>query len=307
MTFSSFYHFTIRWALNLISWQAPGALLSSFGVLWLSAEITTFFFANSSWPNTLRDNWAWFGLAGVIIAILMRKPKRIVSHKLNGRDVTLSIAIGDIYKMSGALIIGSNTTFDTRLSRELIAAASVQGVFTKKYYNDETQLDRELKLALEGENFTELNRNRAGKNKRYDIGTCARLNPKDRTAYFLAIANINEHGTAASSFDHLKEALSRLWVFIETKGTKEALVMPVLGTGFSRLSQTREEIVREIVRSFIAACSERTIADSLTIVITPKDAAIHSISLDNLGSFLCHECRYVSYSNISQSPVGTPA
>lgn len=144
MTFSRFYHLTIRWVVNLISWQAAGALLSSFGVLWLSAEISTFFFAYSSWPNILRNNWIWFGVAGVIIAIFMRKPKLIVSHKLNGRDVTLNIAIGDMYKMSGALIIGSNTTFDTRLSRELIASSSVQGVFTNKYYNDDTQLDREL-------------------------------------------------------------------------------------------------------------------------------------------------------------------
>jgi len=248
-----------------------------------------------------------FGFIGIGVAVWMCKPKRTVAHKLNGRDVTIQISIGDMFTMPGALIIGSNTTFDTRISRELIAATSVQGIFTKRYYGDETQLDHELTTALEGHHFTELIGKRAGKNKRYDFGTCARLNPKARTAYFVAIADINEHGTAASNFDSLKESLSSLWVFIGTRGLKDSLVMPVLGTGFSRLSQTREEIVRETIRSFIAACSERTFADALTIVITPQDAVKHHISLDELGAFLSHECLYANFSSNNRPAVGTPA
>jgi hypothetical protein len=306
MTFSGIIHYTARWLRNLISIRAVGALLSSFGALWLSVEIATFFLTDSKWPDAIREKWILFGLIGVVMAAWICKPKRIISHQLSGRDVTISIAIGDMFTMPGALIVGSNTTFDTRISRELIAAACVQGIFTKKYYGDETQLDHELTVALDGQPCTELTGKRAGKNKRYQLGTCARLNPKTRTAYFVAIADINEHGTATSTFDNLKESLSRLWVFIGTRGLKEPLVIPVLGTGFSRLSQTREEIIREMIRSFIAACSERTFADSLTITITPKDAANHGISLEDLGSFLCHECRYASHYNNSRSPVGTP-
>jgi len=83
--------------------------------------------------------------------------------------------------------------------------------------------------------------------------------------------------------------------------------MPVLGTGYGRLSQPREEIVRETIRSFIAACSEHTFADKLTIVITPQDVANHHISLDELGSFLRHVCQYASFSENNRPAVGTPA
>ena len=88
---------------------------------------------------------------------------------------------------------------------------------------------------------------------------------------------------------------------------KEPLAIPVIGTGFTRLKQTREEVVHEIIKSFIAACSETTFADKLTIVIATQDIVKHHISLDDLGSFLRHECRYASFSRGNQEVIGTPA
>lgn len=307
MTLSATWHYICRWFRSLATIKAIGALLSAFGALWLSVEISTFYLAGTTWPDKIRDAWIGFGIVGIAMAIYFCRPPFGVKHKLNGRDVTIRILIGDMFSMQGAVIIGSNTTFDTRISQELISAHSVQGMFTRKYYADEAQLDRELSAALQGVPFTKLNEKRVGKSNLYPYGTCARLNPKGRTAYLVAIADINEHGTASSQFDTLKDSLSMLWVFIGTRGTKESLIIPVLGTGFSRLIQTREEIVREIIKSFIAACSERTFADSLTIVITPQDITKHKISLDDLGAFLYHECRYASFSNNNRPAIGDPA
>lgn len=307
MTISATWHYARRWLRSLASVKAVAALLSSFGALWLSVEIATFFLNGTTWPDHIRAAWMWFGGIGVLIAGGLCKPPRTVASKLYGRDVTIHITIGDMFSMRGALIVGSNTTFDTRIANELIAANSVQGIFTKRYYAGESQLDQELSAALVGYPSTELSDRRVGKTRRYAHGTCARLNPKDCTAYFVAIADINEHGTASSHIEALKDSLSSLWVFIGTRGTKEPLVIPILGTGFSRLSQTREEIVHEIIRSFIAACSERTFADSLTIAIAPQDVVKHGISLDCLGAFLAHECRYASFANNSRPAVGTPA
>jgi len=307
VTISATCHYMRRWLRSLVSVKAVAALLSSFGALWLTVEIATFFLKGTIWPDRIRAAWVWFGGIGVIVAAVQCKPPRTVAHKLNGRDVTIHITIGDIFSMPGALIVGSNTTFDTRIANELIAASSIQGIFTRRYYSSESQLDQELSASLTGHPSTELSGPRIGKNRRYTYGTCARLSPKDRTAYFVAIADINEHGIASSHIEALKDSLSHLWVFIGTRGTKEPLIIPILGTGFSRLSQTREEIVHEIIRSFIAACSERTFADSLTIAIAPQDVAKHSISLDCLGAFLAHECRYASFGNNSRPAIGTPA
>ena len=82
--------------------------------------------------------------------------------------------------------------------------------------------------------------------------------------------------------------------------------MPVLGTGFSRLTQTRAEVVREIVTSFVAACSERVFVDHLTIVLSPTDMTKHRLSLDELGDFLRHICLYTNFASSSHRAVGVP-
>jgi len=299
-------HYCWTWIKNLISIRAFSAVLSSFGALWLVVEITSFFFEGTEWPNVIRHSWHWFGLAGVFIASWLCRPHLSVSHKLNGRDVTIEIAIGDLFSYPGAIIIGSNTTFDTRISRELISEKSIQGIFTRKFYGGETQLDPELSAGLSALPCETLQGKRVGKSSRYPVGTCVRLNPKQHTSYFVALADINEHGVACGTFDGLKESLAKLWVFIGSRGMKESFVMPVIGTGFTRLKQTREEVVREIIKSFIAACSETTFADKLTIVIATQDVVKHHISLDDLGSFLRHECLYASFSRGNQQAVGTP-
>ena len=273
------------WLRNLISVRAITAVMSSFGALWLIAEISGFFLEETTFPATLRGYWWLFGFVGVVMACAKCRPQLSVAHKLNGRDVTVEISIGNVFSFPGALVVGSNTTFDTRISRELIAEDSVQGIFTRRYYADEAQLDNELLAGLGNTDSEQLQAPRKGKSKKYPVGTVVRLDRKDRRAYFLAIADINEHGVAEGSFDKLRVSLAELWVYVGSRGLIEPVVMPVLGTGFSRLTQTREEVVREIVRSFVAACSERVFTDRLTIVLSPRDVANTTYRLMNWARF----------------------
>jgi hypothetical protein len=297
----------VTWIRSLVSARAATAVLSSFGALWLIVEIAAFFFQSTAIPQWLRDHWWLFAIIGAAMAIIRCRPKMAVAQKLNGRDVTVEIAIGDVFSFDGALIVGSNTTFDTKISATLIAEKSVQGTFTRRYFADEAKLDIEIAAGLDAGQAQQLSGKRQGKSYRYPIGTVVRLNPKGRTAYFVAIADINEHGVAEGSFERLQVSLAELWVYVGSRGLKERLVMPVLGTGFSRLPQTREQVVREIVKSFIAACSERVFADRLTIVLSPKDVAEHKISLDELSAFLGHVCLYTEFSAGTRGALGAPA
>lgn len=288
MTFARLRFIMGSWVRNLASIRAVTAVLSVFGALWLLVEITAFFFQNTPVPDRLRSHWWFFAILGVGIAAARCWPKTSIACNLKGRDVIVEIAVGDVFDFSGALVVGSNTTFDTRVSPKLIAASSVQGRFTKTYYSDEIQLDGELAAGLEGVKSELLKGPRQGKAERYPIGTTIQLNPKGRRAYFVAIADINEYGVAEGSFEKMRVALAELWVHVGSRGLKETLVMPVLGTGFSRLTKKRTEVVREIVKSFVAACSERAFADRLTIVLSPSDMTKHRLSLDELGAFLNH-------------------
>lgn len=304
--YRSFYYLK-QLALNITSLKGLSSLLSSFGALWLCIVISDRFFKDTQLP-TLIQNYRWvFFLSGGLIALYICRPILRVTEKLKDHDVAISIAIGNIFSFEGAVIVGSNTTFDTHISRNLISEKSVQGQFTKQYYGDAILLDKELDAELNGTPCEELPRRRVGKTKRYPIGQVVRLNPKKRTGYFVAIANINEHGVAEGTFEDLLQSLGQLWVFIGQRGLKEPLVIPVLGSGFTRLKQGRQLIMQEIIKSFIAACSEKTFCENLTIVLNGDDVLKHQIDFVALGNYLNHVCLYADFAMNNSDRIGTAA
>jgi len=306
MTRARYSYLVKIWSRNCVSLKALSAILGAMGSLWSLVKITTFFFEKTSLPDKIQEHWLVFLLIGCAIAAVRCKPRLSVEHKLNGRDITIEIAIGNLFSFQGAFIIGTNTTFDTQISNSLISERSIQGIFTRRYYKNESLLDEELSSSLNGIQSTSLANGRLGKSERYPMGTVVRLNPEKRTAYFLAIADLNEHGVASGTFDELKDSLAKLWIFVGSHGSKEPLVMPVLGSGFARLTQPREQIVREIVKSFVAACSEKSFCDKLTIVLAPPDVNHYNLSLDALGAFVQHVCEYTDFSQNQRKAIGTP-
>lgn len=306
MTLQRGLYYIARLIKNVFSLRGLAALLSSFGALWLVVEILDYFFRDTRLAPAIQAYWWVFGGAGIVIALRVCRPVLSVTCKLKDRDVAIEIAIGDLFSFPGAVVVGSNSTFDTRISREMISEQSIQGQFTRRYYGDEVVLDRELDGGLNGQDAEELKGRRIGKSKRYPIGTVVRLNPKDRRAYFVAIAHINEHGVASGTFEDLKQSVAKLWTFLGERGLKEPVVMPVLGSGFSRLAQPRQIIVQEVIKSFVAACSEKTFCEKLTIVLAEADVLAHQVDLEVLGDFVSHTCMYTEFASPNAARVGTP-
>lgn len=293
------------WIKNLFAWRTFVPLLTGLGAVWV--VVGPIAFLSEGFADWIKRMWWVWPSGGLGYAVWMRRPRLTVSCKLRGRDVVVEVAIGDMFDFSGALVVPTNTTFDTRISGELISAKSVQGQFTRAYYTDDSKLDKEVESALANQTGTQLAGKRIGKSKRYEMGTVIHVAPGDRNAYLVAIAHINEHGNAKCEFEDVMEALAKLWVFVGDHGVMEELVVPVLGTGAGRLTVKREDIVREIINSFVAACSERLFCRRLTVVISPSDAREYAIDLDRLGSLLLAKCEHADWpAVIPGRPVGQP-
>jgi Domain of unknown function (DUF6430) len=289
---------------NVFSALGLGAFLASFGALWLVVEITDYFAKGTLAGAFVHDHWGLFLLLGIAFTLWRCRPLMKIALKLKDRDVTITLAIGDLFSFKGAMVIGSNSTFD--VSNTVISEKSIQGQFTKKYYAGESQLEAELAVQLKDLACEDLEGKRMGKCKRYAIGSVVHLRPKDRTGYLLAISDINEHGNSSGTFEKLKQALAELWVFIGHRGAKEPLVMPVLGSGFTRLTQPRQQIVQEIIKSFVAACAERTFCENLIIVLNERDVLEKQIDFVSLGEYLKYVCRYTEFSDRTSERLGTP-
>jgi hypothetical protein len=115
---------------------------------------------------------------------------------------------------------------------------------------------------------------------------------------------MNEHGVAKGTLEDLRLALPTFWEYFTTHGRFEPLIMPVLGSGFSRLPQTREELIQEIVISFVAACASARPTEQLTIVIPYKDFYDNNVDLNDLEKYIQHVCRYTQYRSASATGQG---
>lgn len=295
-----------RWRETFSFGRFVQHLLSAFGILWLLAEIASFFSQQSR--DWLTSHWWLFLLLGLVWALYASRPRTSFRYRLSGRDVVIELAVGDAFRIPGALIVPTNTTFDTDLGGRIAEAPSIQGRFLQDYYGGslaQLDLDIENQLKLEGYSHQDVANGKPGQALKYKIGTVLRIQRLDRIFYLLALTHISNEGRAAGTAEDLKVALAELWYYIGERGDKCDIVIPVIGTGHARLPMEREEVVRDIIRSFIASCSARTPCDKLTIVVYPRDVERYGIDLHNLGSFLEYSCRYAQFATGADEAVGT--
>jgi hypothetical protein len=79
------------------------------------------------------------------------------------------------------------------------------------------------------------------------------------------------------------------------------LLMSATGTA----GLTREEIIRAIVDSFVAACASSRPTEKLTIVVPYKDFYAHRVDLIELERYVQHVCKYTEYREPTAMGVGT--
>lgn len=278
-------------------------LFGSLGVLLTSVEAARLISHNSA--ELVKSIWWIFLGIGLVLVLFKSYPRTRISSRLQGRDIQITIAVTDIFKELGDIIVASNSTFDTDIQGGIISAKSIQGQFTQKFLPSVSELDKLLDRELEKADYEEV-ANRKGKTKKYDIGTVCRIDTSGPTGYFVAICHMNEYGNAEGKFQFLQDSLPRIWEFIAKKGRKENIRIPILGSGFSRVSEKRETIIMEIVKSFIASCSESSFCEDLVICVHPNDYGTNKVDLGMLEDFLEYQCRFTDLSGRAQTGIGTP-
>lgn len=281
-----------------------GALLQGLGGVWLVVNTTHFFFPDlTSW---LVGQKQWAYTLAFLWAAFRSYPKLSAKCQLKGTNTTIEVVIGDLFaRKDASIVVGTNSTFDTEMSTGLIDAKSLQGLVTKRFYDDPKHIDNEVQEALKGAGtYTVLTDGRTSKVNRYPIGTTIQIQPRKRHIYLVAITHMSENGTCQSDFPMVKDALAGLWAHVGSAGKFGDLSVPLLGMGFSRVQATREQVIHEIIRSFIAACSERRFCEHLRIVVGFKDFQKNNIDLNIVRAFLEHECRYAELGSTKREGAG---
>ena len=269
------------------------AFVEGIGSLWIIVEAYAFFGAPEK-VTAIRSAWWAFLLAGGAMGLWWARPRLRLTRRISGTDADLTVRVGDIFNIPGDMIVGTNTTFDTALHNGTINPRSIQGRFTL----DETSvddLDRDIDHALVGvEPVREVAATDKpfGKATQYPIGTVATVRGQSRRAHLVAIATFNAQRVANSTTEDILAALPAVWEHVRSHGDMDDIVIPVLGSGFSRVKATRGELIAEIIRSFVAAAREGRFCEHLTIVIWTEDFAAGRVKLQTLERILDHECNF---------------
>ena len=250
------YFFSFRVAVK--------AILSSFGILWLLIETTSFFTSNGI-DAQLRQNWYFVLILALVWTFLETKPKLKTTFKVPERDIKITIIIKDIFDLNGfTKIIGSNNKFLTTTRTKSLSSS-----YIKKYYNSKDEIDKQISAELK--NITEEFIDENG-NKIYSLGTAVSVSPnKNEKAYFVAIANKNNYGKSNANENDLFSALDKFWVYLIERGEVEDLLLPLIGTGTAMLATKREVIAVKLIESFLNASSKQVFCPNLIIPISPND------------------------------------
>ena len=228
----------------------------------------------------------------ILVVIFKRRPVSKICYKLPRKDITIEVVIGDLFSMEGQKVISANNTFDTDMGSGLIAEKSLQGQLANKCFpGNITELDQKIEEALDGVDSSPIE-NPLGKDKRYDIGTVAKLISGKEIFYLLAMGELNKNGTAETSLPSIRTALDRLWHFISSEGENDPVIIPLLGTGRGRITTSRKKMIEIHAQSFINASKDRIFSNKLIITIWPDDAKNFEINLLEIKDCLTHSLEY---------------
>lgn len=271
-----------------------GAFFALLGILLTVAECVHWMFGSNIIYEVMREHAEVMLFICIIVAIVRYKAPLNYEYFLKGSDIKVNMQVKDVLSSKEAIIIPTNTTFDTKMEGEFISVKSVQGQFQRKYFNNNlSTLDSLLENGLEGYSYNLLNRDKS-KNKRYPIGTVSKITYNDQHYYFVAIADVNEYGkTVNTSFENIQLALEGIWHQIGSIGHIENLAIPLIGTGRAGIKDaSRERVIKEIIFSFVASAKERKITEKLQICIHPSDLDSKELDLEKLNEYLKYMCEY---------------
>ena len=281
------------------------SILSVFGGLWLLVEILAFF-GQTAWSEYIKSIWWVFLIFGLIVIIYRNLPKSYFTFKVHNRDVLVSIKIGDIFEIDGALIVPINNRLDCDNNGIVKNSSSILKLFIDKVYEKTSaHLNTDICQQLQDkadwyENFVEKN-----DPKTYKVGTVVPIFRSERQYYLLCNSSLNEQKRSKTTVDDLRVSLNELWAYLSHNGNKDNLVIPILGTGRGRIPLKREDVIKEIVLSFLVSLSQESYCEQLTICIHPSDLRKYNLNLDDLLDFIRLHCNNTGYLKGNENPLGT--
>ncbi|CAM3485592.1 MULTISPECIES: macro domain-containing protein [Saccharibacillus] len=267
--------------------------ISLFSLCWLIIDFIDFYKKNHVVPWTPPPWWVCLIIA-TGVALINIRPRFTRKIKVGDKDIKVVLKVKNMFSMRKHIpIIAVNDCF----AHEHISKKTIQLQYRNKIFENSSQFTRLLEQELLNKSFVEKTvRNQRVKS--YPIGTVLELKTptkKIEKAYLLVTSQLNDQGIAMPNEDHLKQALKFLWEYIASHGHREALCIPIIGSGRNRISLNRVQLIHIIADSFLEEIKKgNKFTSELVISIYPNSFVEYKYSLNEIESYLQHVCTYNS-------------
>lgn len=202
-----------------------------------------------------------FGVFPVVVCfIALLRKLFFTDYPIEETDSRISLSFGNILRKKGIIIIPVNQEFDTFVGDGIVSPRSLHGKFINKFYkNDLPSLNALIDTELQKQQITSIPRPNKikGKKKSYPMGTCVRIEKKDKIFILGALTTFDDNCHAEPINKFLRnEFLSKIWEWIRSNEEPNDVHFPLIGSGNSRMKGTSQEKYRAIVDSGIAEISQ---------------------------------------------------
>jgi|GEM_PF-5791876 hypothetical protein len=292
-----------KWNRLWLIIRDAASVLGFFAVI---VEVLNFFPALINLSNFLKQESILFLLLifALLYGLFKNRPKNKFVFNVNNRDIELSLQIGNMEGINSAYIVPVNSEFDMKLNGSVKEAKSIKSMVIQNYFGgDAEMLQKRISIELKSKLYTGQK-----DGKRYKLGTTVRLKTDDgkKSFYFVANSHKLNNERVEVGEEGLSTTLSALWAFIDQNGAKEPIAVPLLGTGMGRINMQREEVFKEIIRSFIPSCTDKIYCERMTIVIQDEDVTKYKIDVEKLVDFMRLQAQYADFNTNRGSLVGKP-
>lgn len=199
-----------------------------------------------------------------------------------------------MFKEKCDMIISTNSCFD--VDKECIRSDSLQGLFCKNVYKDDTlQLRKDIQIELKKNHAstTLLPQKKIGEKKQYPINTIVTLK-KDMAAdspqyHWIAINHSDNQSGVIMESVNIFQSVIAIWEYLQKKGKRRDLCIPMIGTGYAKQSVLIPDLVEFYIDTFIFFSQKEEFVKTLKIYLYPKNE-------DVFEDFLCivHYLEYYS-------------
>lgn len=237
----------------------------------------------------------WIVILSTCISFFIHREKLSYSCRVESSDLQIEICVRDIFFIrADSYVIPTNTFFCTKMDNDYISSKSVQGRFQNKYFKNKNQdLNNAIVKSLKEQGFKGFdNENNSCDDRRYPVGTVAKVDLKGKHYYFVSISDVNEFGKPINQhITNIDKALDGLTEAIDCFGYCDDLCIPLMGTGKAAIKEASiEAVFRKTVDIFVN--NPKKVSRKLIICINPKDYTDGRADISRLKKYLEYRCEF---------------